>query len=200
MNIKCSYSASMTGCGYVFNEFNAVLPLLMEPNGKELLKEEVRENRYLMMNSENTRKRCASELQKRYDAVPVSFWEYYINLSEEDKRIALLYSLLKAYLVLKELHQNVVQRQWLSIERTLTSENLMMELYNISSRDEFVDSWSDKTKEKIVSWYQTVLIQVGILSRQDHKLTSVKITDDSWFKENGESWFLEACLIKGKCL
>ena len=149
---KSPYSASMTGCGLVFNEFNAVLPLLMEPNGKDLLKNEVRENRYLMMNSENTRKRCASELQKRYDAVPVSFWEYYTNLSEEDKRIALLYSLLKAYLVLKELHQNVVQRQWLSIERTLTSDNLMMELYNISSRDEFVDSWSDKTKEKIVSW------------------------------------------------
>ena len=194
-NNKSPYSASMTGCGLVFNEFNAVLPLLMEPNGKDLLKNEVRENRYLMMNSENTRKRCASELQKRYDAVPVSFWEYYTNLSEEDKRIALLYSLLKAYLVLKELHQNVVQRQWLSIERTLTSDNLMMELYNISSRDEFVDSWSDKTKEKIVSWYQTVLIQVGILSRQDHKLTSVKLMDDSWFKENGESWFLDACLI-----
>jgi hypothetical protein len=195
MKINSPYSASMTGCGFVFNEFNAVLPLLMEPNGKELLKNEVRENRYLMMNSENTRKRCASELQKRYDAVPVSFWEYYTNLSEEDKRIALLYSLLKAYLVLKELHQNVVQRQWLSIERTLTNDNLMMELYNISSRDEFVDSWSDKTKEKIVSWYQTVLIQVGILSRLDHKLTSVKLTDDSWFIENNESWFIDACLI-----
>ena len=189
------YSASMTGCGFVFNEFNAVLPLMMEPNGKELLKEEVRENRYLMMNSENTRKRCASELQKRYDAVPASFWEYYMNLSEEDKRIALLYSLLKAYLVLKELHQNVVQRQWLSIERTLTNDNLMMELYNISSRDEFVDSWSDKTNEKIVSWYQTVLIQVGIQSRQDHKLTPVKLMDDSWFRDNGEYWFLDACLI-----
>lgn len=195
MKKNSSYSASMTGCGFVFNEFNAVLPLLMEPNGKELLKNEIRENRYLMMNSENTRKRCASELQKRYDAVPISFWEYYTNLSEEDKRVALLYSLLKAYLILKELHQNVVQRQWLSIERTLTGDNLVMELYNISSRDEFVDSWSDKTKEKIVSWYQTVLIQVGILSRQDHKLTSVRLNDDSWFKENGESWFLEACLL-----
>ena len=50
---KSPYSASMTGCGLVFNEFNAVLPLLMEPNGKDLLKNEVRENRYLMMNSEN---------------------------------------------------------------------------------------------------------------------------------------------------
>lgn len=195
MKTNSPYSASMTGCGFVFNEFNAVLPLLMEPNGKDLLKNEIRENRYLMMNSENTRKRCVSELQKRYDAVPASFWEYYMNLSEEDKRIALLFPLLCAYLILKELHQNVVQQQWLSIERTLTGDNLMMELYNISSRDEFVDSWSDKTKEKIVSWYQTVLIQVGILSRQDHKLKSVKLVDDSWFIENNESWFIDACLI-----
>ena len=194
---KCNspYSASMTGCGFVFNEFNAVLPLLMEPNGKDLLKDEVRENRYLMMNSENTRKRCASELQKRYNAVPTSFWEYYINLSEEDKRIALLYSLLNAYQILKELHQNVVEQQWLSIEKTLTGDNLLMELYNISSRDEFVDSWSDKTKEKIASWFQTVLIQVGMLARQDQKLKPVKLTDNSWFVDNGEEWFLKACLI-----
>lgn len=194
-NNKSPYSASLTGCGFVFNEFNAVLPLLMDPNGKELLKEEVRENRYLMMNSENTRKRCASELQKRYNAVPFSFWEYYINLSEEDKRIALLYSLLNAYQILKELHQNVVQQQWFSIEKTLSGNNLMMELYNISARDEFVDSWTEKTKEKIASWYQTVLIQVGILSRQNQKLAPVHLSDDSWFRDNGEMWFLEACLI-----
>ena len=94
---KSPYSASMTGCGLVFNEFNAVLPLLMEPNGKDLLKNEVRDNRYLMMNSENTRKRCASELQKRYDAVPASFWVDYQSMSEQDQTIALFFVILKTY-------------------------------------------------------------------------------------------------------
>lgn len=191
---KSKYSASMTGCGFVFNEFNAVLPLLMEPNGKELIKEEVRENRYLMMNSENTRKRCVSELQKRYNAVPYSFWEYYINLSEDDKRVALLYSLLCAYQLLKDLHVNVVQSRWLSIEKTLNAEDLMMEVYNIASRDEFVDSWSEETYAKIVSWYQTVLVQVGMLSRSTKKLSPVYISDYSWFRDNNENWFIEACL------
>lgn len=191
---KSKYSASMTGCGFVFNEFNAVLPLLMEPNGKELIKEEVRENRYLMMNSENTRKRCVSELQKRYNAVPYSFWEYYINLSEDDKRVALLYSLLCAYQLLKDLHINVVQSRWLSIEKTLNAEDLMMEVYNIASRDEFVDSWSEETYAKIVSWYQTVLVQVGMLSRSTKKLSPVYISDYSWFRDNNENWFIEACL------
>lgn len=191
---KSKYSASMTGCGFVFNEFNAVLPLLMEPDGKELIKEEVRENRYLMMNSENTRKRCVSELQKRYNAVPYSFWEYYINLSEDDKRVALLYSLLCAYQLLKDLHVNVVQSRWLSIEKTLNAEDLMMEVYNIASRDEFVDSWSEETYAKIVSWYQTVLVQVGMLSRSTKKLSPVYISDYSWFRDNNENWFIEACL------
>ena len=191
---KSKYSASMTGCGFVFNEFNAVLPLLMEPNGKELIKEEVRENRYLMMNSENTRKRCVSELQKRYNAVPYSFWEYYINLSEDDKRVALLYSLLCAYQLLKDLHVNVVQSRWLSIEKTLNAEELMMEVYNSASRDEFVDSWSEETYAKIVSWYQTVLVQVGMLSRSTKKLSPVYISDYSWFRDNNENWFIEACL------
>lgn len=189
------YSASMTGCGFVFNEFNAVLPLLLEPNGKDLIKEEVRENRYLMMNSENTRKRCVSELQKRFNAVPHSFWEYYQALSEDDKRIALLYSVLCAYKILKDLHQKVVQKQWLSIDKSLSGDDLMMEIYNIASQDEFVDSWSEETYEKIASWYQTVLVQVGILSRKDRKLSPVRLLDASWFYDEGEIWFLEACLI-----
>lgn len=184
----------MTGCGFVFNEFNAVLPLLMQPNGKDLLKQEVKENKFLMMNSEKTRQRCASELLKRYNAVPFEFWEYYTSLSEEDKKVALLFPILQAYAILKELHENVVVSQWCSIDKTLTDRDLMMEIYNISSCDEFVDSWSDLTKEKIVSWYQTVLVQVGILSRNNQKLSPVRLTDDSWFVNNGEMWFLEFCL------
>ena len=193
--IKSKYSASMTGCGFVFNEFNSVLPLLMSSNSKELIKQEVINNQYLMMNSENTRKRCVSELQKRFAAVPESFWQYYMNLTDEDKRIALLYSLLKAYAVLKDLHQNVVQPQWNSIDKTLNGDNLLVEIYNIASGDEFVDSWSEQTKQKIVSWYQTVLFQVGMLSRADQRLRQVRLIDDTWFHEEGETWFLEACLI-----
>ena len=193
--IKSKYSASMTGCGFVFNEFNSVLPLLMSSNSKELIKQEVINNQYLMMNSENTRKRCVSELQKRFAAVPESFWQYYMNLTDEDKRIALLYSLLKAYAVLKDLHQNVVQPQWNSIDKTLNGDNLLVEIYNIASGDEFVDSWSEQTKQKIVSWYQTVLFQVGMLSRADQRLRQVRLVDDTWFHEEGETWFLEACLI-----
>ena len=192
---KSKYSASMTGCGFVFNEFNSVLPLLMSSNSKELMKQEVINNQYLMMNSENTRKRCVSELQKRFAAVPESFWQYYMNLNDEDKRIALLYSLLKAYAVLKDLHQNVVQPQWNSIDKTLNGDNLLVEIYNIASSDEFVDSWSEQTKQKIVSWYQTVLFQVGMLSRADQRLRQVRLVDDTWFHEEGETWFLEACLI-----
>lgn len=193
--IKSKYSASMTGCGFVFNEFNSVLPLLMSSNSKELIKQEVINNQYLMMNSENTRKRCVSELQKRFAAVPESFWQYYMNLNDEDKRIALLYSLLKAYAILKDLHQNVVQPQWNSIDKTLNGDNLLVEIYNIASSDEFVDSWSEQTKQKIVSWYQTVLFQVGMLSRADQRLRQVRLIDATWFHEEGETWFLEACLI-----
>ena len=194
MKSKSKYTASMTGCGFVFNEFNAVLPLLMQPNGKDLLKQEVKENKFLMMNSEKTRQRCASELLKRYNAVPFEFWEYYTSLSEEDKKVALLFPILQAYAILKELHENVVVSQWCSIDKTLTDRDLLLQIYNISSCDEFVDSWSDLTKEKIVSWYQTVLVQVGILSRNNQKLSPVRLTDDSWFVNNGEMWFLEFCL------
>ena len=49
------YSASVTGCGYMLDEMNNILPLLMSSEQDALLKKEIIENKYLMINTENTR-------------------------------------------------------------------------------------------------------------------------------------------------
>ena len=189
------YSASMTGCGFVFSEFTSLVPLMLEPNANHLIQDEIRNNNLLMMNSELTRKRAMSELQKRFNAVPRSFWEYYLALSEEDQHIALLYPILQAYAVAKALHLNVVVPQWHSAAQSIDNDLLMMELYNLSAQDPFVDSWSDATKKKIASWYQTILVQAGMLVRANQKLNPVRLYDCSWFAQQNEEWFLDACLL-----
>lgn len=67
------YSASVTGCGYMLDEMNNILPLLMSPEQDALLKKEIIENKYLMMNTENTRKRAVAEFRLRYNSVPPAF-------------------------------------------------------------------------------------------------------------------------------
>ncbi len=190
------YSASMTGCGFVFIEFTRLVPLFLDPNADQLIKDEIRDNNLMMMNSERTRKRAISELQKRFSAVPLSFWEYYLNLSTDDQRIALLYPIIQAYAIVKDLHLNVILQQWRSVNQIVNNDLLMMELYNISANDPFVDSWSEETKKKIASWYQTILVQVGMLNRVGQKLCPVLLEDCSWFAQNNEEWFLEACLLE----
>ena len=189
------YSASMTGCGFVFSDFTSLVPLMLEPNANLLIQDEIRNNNLLMMNSELTRKRAMSELQKRFNAVLRNFWEYYLALNDDDKHIALLYPILQAYAVAKDLHQKVVISQWHSAGQSIDNDMLMMELYNLSAQDPFVDSWSEATKKKIASWYLTILVQVGMLDRINQKLKPVHLYDCSWFAQQNEEWFLEACLL-----
>lgn len=196
MKKNSPYSASLTGCGFCYAEFTRLIPWLMQGDAKQQMKDEVRENRYLMMNSESTRKRAASELLKRYEALPADFWNYYLSLEEKDQKIALLYALLKAYPILEYIHREVVMPQYRSIQQSLTGDDIVMCLYNLGCQDAFVDSWTEQTKNKIASWYQTVLSQAGILNRDNQQLQSVQLSDASWFISNGKGRFLEYCLLR----
>lgn len=93
------YSASMTGCGFVLHEFSNVVPLMLDPNAEQLIREEVSNNHLLMMNSELMRRRAMTELQKRFNAVPRDFWEYYLQLNDDDRPIAMLYPIMQAYAI-----------------------------------------------------------------------------------------------------
>ena len=44
MNNKSPYTATITGCALLFNEFARILPLLLSDNSTESIKEEVRQN------------------------------------------------------------------------------------------------------------------------------------------------------------
>ena len=86
-------------------------------------------------------------------------------------------------------------RKWNSISKSLVYDDIEMEFNEVSARDEFVDSWSDKTKRKVASAYLTVLRKVGILDKEDnlHPLSS---SNFDYYIINGEQWFLEACLLQ----
>jgi hypothetical protein len=54
------YSASLTGCGFMFDEMKAMLPLLFSDDADELIKQEIAENNMLLIKSESSRKRAIS--------------------------------------------------------------------------------------------------------------------------------------------
>ena len=188
---------SITGCTFLYYEFGRILPLLMDANSEALLKDEIENNRVLQVNSIASRKRFVVEFKRRYDALPFRFWQSWQNMSEAGQRAGLLYAILKTYKLVFDFHFNVTVKQWNSVERTLRKNDIMMEFSEISLRDDFVDGWTDNTKDRCASQYLTILRQSGLLLEKTDELHAIhlNISDYEYYIRSGEEWFLEACLL-----
>ena len=191
------YTATITGCAFFFNEFLRILPLLMSENANELLKDEVKNNRLLQVNSQKARQTFITEFKRRYNAVPASFWVDLQNRDEKAQRVGLLYAILKAYKLAFDFHFNITIKRWNSVDQTLRKNDIMMEFSELSSRDEFVDSWTDKTKNRCASQYLTILRQAGLLQEKTDGLHPIHLApaDYEYYIRSGEEWFLDACLL-----
>ena len=189
------YTAAITGGGFLLEETKVLLPLLQSPDRIALLKDERVNNRLLKINAETSRKRAMAEIERRYDAMPPTFWNDFQQMDEEDQKAALFFVILKTYKICFDFHINVTLRKWNSISKSLVYDDIEMEFNEVSARDEFVDSWSDKTKRKVASAYLTVLRKVGILDKEDN-LHPLSASNFDYYITNGEQWFLEACLLQ----
>lgn len=192
---KSPYTAALTGGGFLFEETIMLLPLLQDENSEKLLQEEKVNNNVLHINAETSRKKVITEIRRRYQAVPPSFWNDFKEMSDSDKMIALFYVILKTYKICFDFHVNVTMRKWNSISKSIDKEDLMMEFNEISAKDDFVDSWSDSTKEKVAGAYLTILRKVGMLDKENH-LHSLTCDNYGYYLAKGEPWFLEACLLQ----
>lgn len=195
MKIDSPYTAAITGGGFLFAETNALLPLLLDENADALVKEEVLNNNILHINSEKSRKRNVSEIRRRFEVMPRSFWYDYQDMTEADKRIAILFVLLKTYKILFDFHANVTMHRWRSASQDISIDDLMMEFNSISAKDQFVDSWSDATKKKVASAYLSILRHAGMLDKED-RLLALRPTNVDYYFGIGEPWFLDACLLE----
>lgn len=181
----------------MFNEMKAILPLFLSDDAESLIKQEITENNLLLIKSETSRKRAVSEFRHRFNAVPRSFWEWFNTVSETTQMFAMFYVNLKTYRILFDFQINVVLSNWNGISQSVTYNDVLSELYQISASDEFVDSWSEETKNKVVSWFVTLLVKVGLLNKKTSQLSSPLINEEefAYFLKINEAWFLEACLL-----
>ena len=118
-------------------------------------------------------------------------------MEQNAQKIALFFVILKTYKICFDFQINVTRNKWQSISRSLTKDDLLMELNEIGARDEFVDSWSDNTRDRLASAYLSILRKVGMLD-EENELHPVKDTDDNmaYYIRIGEQWFLDACLLQ----
>ena len=105
--------------------------------------------------------------------------------------------LVYSYFPYFDFHFNITIRKWNSIEHQIQKSDIMMELNEISAHDEFVDSWSENTKDRCASQYLTILRQAGLLTDKTNELQAIHPDESEleYYFRSGEEWFLEACLL-----
>ena len=192
------YTAAMTGCSFMHNEMKAMLPLLLSPDADTLLKKEISENNILLIKSESSRKKAVLEFKRRFNAVPREFWEWFSTVSESTQLLAMFFVNLKTYRIYFDFQVNVVLNNWTGISRTVTYNDILSEFYQISASNEFVDSWSKETKDRITSSFITLLRKVGLLDAKTSELRSPQVNEEEfvYFLKINEAWFLDACLLE----
>lgn len=189
------YDANFTAGGIFFNEFYALKDILLHENFNELIKLEVEQNNKIGIATRSARTRVIREIKRRYNNVPFDFWTNFFTWNVYEQKLSLLYLCLKTYPLISDLHFEVIVKKY-KTGQTLEAYDIQMRMDEISSFDNDVAKWSAITLKKINVHYRKALKDAGLY---DGKLLlkESKASSSFWdyFKNNNESWFLEACFI-----
>ena len=178
----------------MLDETVALLPILQSPDADSLLKAEVEGNHLLQLGKAKTRSRMMTEFKRRYATMPPSFWKWFLTLERAEQVVALYYCLLRTYLLVKDVHLNLVLPRFKSANPVVTKADVERHICQIAAVDPFVESWSDTTKEKAAGACLSFLRSVGMIDSASGELRTVPVDDRlaSHFISRGESWYLEA--------
>ena len=196
---KSPYSASFTARALGYYEMESILPVMLDDSIDDKVRVLSQDSTHLQLATLQSRKRVLAEMLVRFKAVDRSFWDRYVSLGEREKRLALLFVILKSYRLLFELQVNLVIPKYYSPDRVLTKNDVFAAISEVASRDEFVDSWSEDTRNRAASQYVTILRQAGLIDEASGELREPNVADDelAYYVRIGEIWFLQACLLPG---
>jgi len=193
MDTSKKYDANFTAGGLLYRDFTAVSSILTDKDFLEQIQNEGELNLLLGISTENARKRVISEIKRRYSIVDISFWSWYLTISENEQKLALFYICLKTYPLVMDLHLEVAMKKFKTGD-DIDAYTVQMRMDELSATDEEVGSWAESTLEKINSQYRTTLKDCGLLEKES--LTSPTDISESFFEffdSIGDGWFKEMC-------
>ncbi len=192
-----TYSASFTtATGALFHrEISAVLNLLKQDDRQYLLIQETRENQFLQINSQITRKKVVAEILSRLEYKFDGYLELFEASQETEQALLLFYLVLKSNALIYDFHFQVTLPSWKGSTRTFDSFSYQMKIDEIGNRNENVREWAESTRKLILKIYKRMLKEAGFLKGN----TLIKpVCNSDFFRpfiKNNEIWFLEACFL-----
>lgn len=196
MKETSTFDSNITAGALLYTEFSLVGEHL-NSNFSNFLDSELENNSRIGIPSYSARKRIIPEMKKRYNVVPIEFWEHFNQWNENTQRLALFFTCLKTYPLIFDLHYEVARKKNAS-GSTLGAYDVQMRLDELASEDAKVATWSIKTLEKINSQYRKLLKQAGLYNSDTELLKKPSNIDTSFWmflEMNNENWFKEACFL-----
>lgn len=192
-----TYSAaitSATGALYL-REINALLPLIQSDNWKELLKQEMFENKLLLVNAETSRRKVIRHISSRIQYAFPEFWEIYASSKQDEQALMLFNLALNSVAVLYDFHFDVTIPAWKGSSRLFDAYSYQMKLDKLGDQFEEVDKWYATSRIQIIKIYKRTLKDAGFLRGDD--LIQPRMKDEFFFPflKNQQLWFLEACFL-----
>jgi hypothetical protein len=189
------YDANFTAGGILYNEFIVLKELLISNDFIELIKIEEEQNNSIGIKTLGSRKRIISEIKRRYAQVSLDFWHNFFEWNEVEQKLGLFFLCLKTYPLIFDIHFEVTLKKFKTGNK-LEAYDVQMRIDEIASNDDEVSKWSEKTFNKINVQYRKAIKDIGLYNGSTLK-RETKAREIFWdyFKNNNESWFLEACFI-----
>lgn len=189
------YDANFTAGGILHNEFYSLKEILLSDNFKERIKIEEEQNDYIGIATNSARKRIISEIKRRYSQVSLDFWHNFFEWNEVEQKLGLFFLCLKTYPLIFDIHFEVTLKKFKTGDK-LEAYDIQMRIDEITSNDEEISKWSEKTFNKINVQYRKAIKDIGLYNGTTLKRETIaRAIFWDYFKKNNESWFLEACFI-----
>lgn len=187
------YETNFSARGLLHKEFGRITSLLNEDDFLFRIKGEIKVNEIIGIATEQARKRAITEIVRRYEAVPKSFWDWFVNLSSAESKLALFYVCLKTYPIVLDFHLEVALKKYRT-GSDLNAFSIQMRVDELSAKYEEIENWSETTINKINSQYRTTLRDCGLLEGET-LIQPLGISNSFWnyFQSIGENWFQEMC-------
>lgn len=177
----------------MLDETVALTPILAAPDAELRLKAEIEGDRSLLLGKSKTRSRMITEFKRRYNAMPPSFWNWFLSLDRSGQTVALYYCLMRTYLIVKDVHLNLVLPRMKSANPVIVKADVERHICTVAAVDPFVESWSDETKGKVAGSCLLYLRALGMLN-DSRELHPIPVADSlaAHFIARGEGWYLES--------
>lgn len=188
-----SYSLGFTTGALLYKEAKEYISSILSVQDFFMKAENVSSN-HLSTNSEISKRKIKSELDKRLHFLNEDYLKLFCKSDENDQKIILLFAICKTYPIIAEFLLEVIYPKWKRFDYDVSTYDFGYFLSEKLDQSK-LDSLSDQTKYKLSQVTIKMLKEIGMLEKK--QINQIFPSEElmTLLSTNGDGWFLNCLLI-----